>query len=578
MAGPSAGAGKAKPVDNGAARAKRLTGGGVESASPSLLFAAQVLIGHTVEVQVKDGTTYDGIFHAADVSKEGALSVTLKMATKKLGPGGRAIDMKELAVKPEPLLSIDGKDLMQVSAKGVRMDAGSVGPDQDDMGFGTDAAISRDRGGAGMIGRELEKWVPDAGEGMSLEDMSLSGGGGGSAGGGWDQFATNQSMYGVHTTYDENLYTTKLDKVSSKISEAEAARIAREIERGLTNSTNRHMAEERGYVDDSGEMDEEDKYSSVIRKDDAKPKKPSRPAWSSAGAGVDVIKGALGIKSDGDGKSDGGAAAGGSEAKPEVAEKEAEKKEEEVTKAPVVAEEGAAEALQAEDKGTAAKPSSVAEKKGADEESSSGEGKKEGEAKPAPAKSTLNPNAKSFTFNPNAKEFVPSFGGGGGAARAASSTSAATSSSGGGSGGGGHNKGGGYYSERRGGGGGGGGGNWGGGGGGQMMHGVPNMGGWMPQMGGPPGGWSGGGPGGPPGGGYPVSSGMMNMGGGGGGIYGMPPRGFPMPYYPQSGYPMHPGYPPPGVPMMPVPMGGANGVGRPYGGGSSGDPPAGDSV
>lgn len=103
-----------------------------------------------------------------------------------------------------------------------------------------------------MIGRELEKWVPDAGEGMSLEDMSLSGGGGGSAGGGWDQFATNQSMYGVHTTYDENLYTTKLDKVSSKISEAEAARIAREIERGLTNSTNRHMAEERGYVDDSG--------------------------------------------------------------------------------------------------------------------------------------------------------------------------------------------------------------------------------------------------------------------------------------------------------------------------------------
>ncbi len=53
----------------------------------------------------------------------------------------------------------------------------------------------------------------------------------------------------VKTTWDENLYTTKLDKTKVGISEAEAARIATEIERQATR--NRHMAEERGLKDNS---------------------------------------------------------------------------------------------------------------------------------------------------------------------------------------------------------------------------------------------------------------------------------------------------------------------------------------
>lgn len=77
------------------------------------------------------------------------MSVTLKMATKKLAAGGKPIDMQQLAVKPEAALTVEGKDLVAVSAKNIKMDAAHVGPDQDDMGFGTDAAISRDRGGAG---------------------------------------------------------------------------------------------------------------------------------------------------------------------------------------------------------------------------------------------------------------------------------------------------------------------------------------------------------------------------------------------------------------------------------------------
>lgn len=60
-----------------------------------------------------------------------------------------------------------------------------------------------------------------------------------------------QALYNVETTYNEELYTTRLDRDRCGISEAEAARIAAEIERGDT--TNLHLAEERGqHVDDSG--------------------------------------------------------------------------------------------------------------------------------------------------------------------------------------------------------------------------------------------------------------------------------------------------------------------------------------
>lgn len=51
----------------------------------------------------------------------------------------------------------------------------------------------------------------------------------------------------MKSTWDENLYTTKLDKSQIGITEKEAERIAREIERQATR--NRHMAEERGVQD-----------------------------------------------------------------------------------------------------------------------------------------------------------------------------------------------------------------------------------------------------------------------------------------------------------------------------------------
>lgn len=78
----------------------------------------------------------------------------------------------------------------------------------------------------------------------------------------WDQFAENEKRFGVTTDYDENIYTTAIDKSHPQYKQrlAEADRKAREIERSVT--TNSHVAEER-IADNLGGndngLDEEDK-------------------------------------------------------------------------------------------------------------------------------------------------------------------------------------------------------------------------------------------------------------------------------------------------------------------------------
>jgi PAB1-binding protein PBP1 len=93
----------------------------------------------------------------------------------------------------------------------------------------------------------------------------------------WDQFAVNEKLFGVKTNFDEDVYTTRLDRSAADFKERErkAQKIANEItgvrsyipfatqvnsaRQVVTN--NPHVAEERtvNIVDDSG-MDEEDKY------------------------------------------------------------------------------------------------------------------------------------------------------------------------------------------------------------------------------------------------------------------------------------------------------------------------------
>lgn len=53
----------------------------------------------------------------------------------------------------------------------------------------------------------------------------------GAANGSWDQFATNEKLFGVKTSFDEEVYTTKLDRSGPDFKERErkAQQIANEI-------------------------------------------------------------------------------------------------------------------------------------------------------------------------------------------------------------------------------------------------------------------------------------------------------------------------------------------------------------
>jgi PAB1-binding protein PBP1 len=122
--------------------------------------------------------------------------------------------------------------------------------------FRTDSAIS---GGRGQGERTLQRWVPDAPEDgdTSLESARAKS----STGVPWDQFAENGRLFGLTTDYDENIYTTAIDKSHPQYKQrlAEAEKKAREIERSVT--TNAHVAEER-IADNFGAsdgLDEEDK-------------------------------------------------------------------------------------------------------------------------------------------------------------------------------------------------------------------------------------------------------------------------------------------------------------------------------
>ncbi|KAF2968719.1 hypothetical protein GQX73_g4793 [Xylaria multiplex] len=128
--------------------------------------------------------------------------------------------------------------------------------------FRTDSSISSSRNSRERV---LQPWVaPSGSEGI---DMSLEKS---STGRNWDQFAANERQFGIKTTYDENIYTTTIDKSHPQYRErlAIAEKAAKEIEGSAT--TTAHHAEERQMNftggDDGGD-DEEDKYSGVRRQD-----------------------------------------------------------------------------------------------------------------------------------------------------------------------------------------------------------------------------------------------------------------------------------------------------------------------
>lgn len=94
-----------------------------------------------------------------------------------------------------------------------------------------------------MRERELKPWEPAP---DSNAEMSLHANGHAT----WDQFEANERLYGVKTDYDENMYTTSIDRSHPTYKQRAAAadRKAREIE--TTANSNVHRAALENEVDE----------------------------------------------------------------------------------------------------------------------------------------------------------------------------------------------------------------------------------------------------------------------------------------------------------------------------------------
>ncbi|KZV33681.1 ataxin-2 [Dorcoceras hygrometricum] len=226
-----------------------------------LIYLGTCLIGHQVEVQVLDGSLFSGIFYATNTEDFG---IVLKMAYL-LKDGSQA--MKNIADSPSKppsrTLIIPGKDLVQLIAKGVPVTSDvSKHEFQHDkkQELMVDSRISQSC--HIEMGRELEPWIPDESDPGCPELDNIFDG---PWNRGWDQFEANETLFGVKSTFNEELYTTKLARGPQlKELEREAARIANEIEGEETFDL--HLAEERGIqLEETFDVDEETRFSSVYR-------------------------------------------------------------------------------------------------------------------------------------------------------------------------------------------------------------------------------------------------------------------------------------------------------------------------
>ncbi|KAL2024312.1 hypothetical protein VTK56DRAFT_8794 [Thermocarpiscus australiensis] len=212
--------------------------------------------GQRVRIVLTSGAEFEGIYSNGPEPT----SCRLTMVQQKKLPNSADITNGS-ARREQPAMTFQRKEIADarvVSGNTTKNDGRA--PNGNRSSFRTDAAISNSR----LAGeRPLKAWVPDTGYEVdgSLEKSGSTGT--------WDQFAENERLFGLKTDYDENFYTTVIDKSHPQYKErmAAAEKKAREIERSVP--TTAHVAEERvmDFVGGDDQRDEEDKYSGVRRQD-----------------------------------------------------------------------------------------------------------------------------------------------------------------------------------------------------------------------------------------------------------------------------------------------------------------------
>lgn len=253
------------------------------------------MVGQSVTLMTKDGRVIEGTLHTftpfANLANEAMCNVYVVKACHEIG----GIGMVDDKIVQGSTVVIPAHKVSSVMVKSMRL--GGMAADtltgkvvdtfqidsQISGGKGTDhnliaAGIAWTTTGdvdevlGGMRGADTLNWRAAAtrGDGQrpsAIDSVKLSfvGGGLDETIGDWDQFSANENKFNVKASFDENLYTTKLDMSSIDLSRrVEAERIAREIV--SQTSSNMHVVEERNQASDT-DFDEEDRYSGVLTND-----------------------------------------------------------------------------------------------------------------------------------------------------------------------------------------------------------------------------------------------------------------------------------------------------------------------
>ncbi|KAJ1635023.1 LsmAD domain-containing protein [Pavlovales sp. CCMP2436] len=215
------------------------------------------LVGRYVCILLANGGKYEGVLQTAELEAKDGAGFELWVVTKK----GK---LDELPSPVERSHRFALADIVRVDCKYSL---------HDDLVGARTVALNEVRAdteistGAHGKERELQAWSGEgAAAAVSLDDWDHTSRKKQFAG--WDQFSVNEDKFGVTTSYNENLYTTTLDRSAiSKEAEAAAAKLAAEIEG--TVATHALQAEERGQTlagDD--QYDEEARYSTVLQGDE----------------------------------------------------------------------------------------------------------------------------------------------------------------------------------------------------------------------------------------------------------------------------------------------------------------------
>ncbi|XP_023529022.1 polyadenylate-binding protein-interacting protein 3-like isoform X2 [Cucurbita pepo subsp. pepo] len=232
------------------------------SSHDRLVYLTACFIGQHVDVQVKNGSIYSGIFHSSNTEKDFGIILKMARLTKDTSSRGQKTIGDSLNKAPSKTLVIPAKDLVQVIAKDVTVtkDGLSNEVDYENQELLIDSVISQSS--QHDAERELKPWIPDDDDPQFPELDNIFDGPWNRS---WDQFEVNEKLFGVRSTFDEELYTTKLERgPQTRELEKEASRIAREIEGEDTEDL--HLAEERGIdLHDKFDIDEETRFSSVFR-------------------------------------------------------------------------------------------------------------------------------------------------------------------------------------------------------------------------------------------------------------------------------------------------------------------------